>query len=106
MGLFHHESEQAEAYNQVNNAPHQAKWYHELIAGAAAFEAAKAYNDHKAKNGQPQSHEKAKEILAGLTGAFVDRIVETKGLDAIDKQKAKHHAKEQAHDALANSGEY
>jgi Protein of unknown function (DUF3759) len=33
-----------------------------------------------AANGPPDSHAKAKEILAGLTGAFVDRIVETKGV--------------------------
>ena len=39
---------------------------------------------------------------AGLAGAFVDRIVETKGLDYIDKQKAVHHAKEHAQDNLAN----
>ena len=30
---------------------------------------------------------------AALTAAAVDRLVETKGLDAIDKAKAKHHAK-------------
>lgn len=27
---------------------------------------------------------------AGLSAAFVDRIVETKGLDYVDKEKAKH----------------
>jgi hypothetical protein len=27
---------------------------------------------------------------AALTGGFVDRIAETKGMDAIDKEKAKH----------------
>lgn len=30
-------------------------------------------------------------ISAGFAGAFIDRIVETKGLDAIDKYKAKQH---------------
>ncbi|KAK7001743.1 hypothetical protein R3P38DRAFT_3044253 [Favolaschia claudopus] len=55
-------------------------------------QAAKAYTKHCEENGKPQSHAKAKEILAGLTGAFVDRIVETKGLDAVDKEKAKHEA--------------
>ncbi|KAG1860150.1 hypothetical protein DFJ58DRAFT_779639 [Suillus subalutaceus] len=58
----------------------------------------KAYNEHCAKNGQPANHEKAKELLAAFGGAFIDRMVETKGLDAIDRQKAKHHAKETAYD--------
>jgi hypothetical protein len=47
----------------VNNAPHKAALSHELIGGAAAYEAAKAYEDHVAANGKPDSHAKAKEIL-------------------------------------------
>lgn len=31
----------AQAYNQVDQAPHKAELSHELIAGAAAFEAAR-----------------------------------------------------------------
>jgi len=81
------------AHTEVENAPHQAKLSHEAIAGAAAFAAATAWEHHKAKNGEPPSHSKAKEIGAGILGAFVDRIVETKGLDFIDKEKAKHEAK-------------
>ncbi|KAK7050598.1 1 concanamycin induced protein c [Favolaschia claudopus] len=92
MGWFHHESDEAKAYDEVVNAPHKAALSHELIAAAASYEAAKAYTKHCEENGKPQSHAKAKEILAGLTGAFVDRIVETKGLDAVDKEKAKHEA--------------
>jgi len=71
---------------QVQNAPHEAKLSHELIAAAASYEvrvliyivshlpnlqwypiyheqAAKAYNEHCDREGQPQSHETAKEIL-------------------------------------------
>lgn len=44
--------------------------------------------------GQPPSHEKAKEILAGLAGAFIDREVETRGLDYVDRERAKRHARE------------
>ncbi|KAI1786539.1 hypothetical protein LXA43DRAFT_1033617 [Ganoderma leucocontextum] len=94
MGFFHSESDEAQAYEQVTNAPHEAKLSHEVIAAAASYEAAKAYEDHVAKNGQPDSHAKAKEILAGLAGAFIDRIAETKGLDFVDAQKAKHQSKE------------
>ncbi|KAG6816158.1 hypothetical protein H0H87_008292 [Tephrocybe sp. NHM501043] len=101
MGWFSDDSEQAEAYNQVTNAPHKAALSHELIAAAASYEAAKAYEDHVAANGKPDSHAKAKEIFAGFAGAFVDRIVETKGLDFVDKERAKHQAHEHAQDQLA-----
>ncbi|KAG8907026.1 hypothetical protein FRB99_005546 [Tulasnella sp. 403] len=86
-----------EAHEQVNSAGHKAELSHELIAGAAAYEAAKAFEKHQAANGKPASHEKAKEIMAGFAGAFVDRIVETKGLDFIDKEKAKRHGQFIAH---------
>lgn len=96
----------------MTQRPHEAKWSHELIGGAAAYEAMKAYEDHEARNGKRNTsldskthgltsctgkiddHAKAKEIIAGLAGAFIDREVETKGLDFIDREKAKHHAKE------------
>ncbi|KAG6861585.1 hypothetical protein C0995_014492 [Termitomyces sp. Mi166 len=96
MRWFSDDSEQAQAYDQVMGASHSAKLSHELIAAAASYEAAKAYEDHVAQNGKPESHAKAKEILqvAGFAGAFVDRMAETKGLDFIDREKAKHQAKE------------
>ncbi|KAF8522588.1 hypothetical protein BU17DRAFT_44637 [Hysterangium stoloniferum] len=100
MGWFSDDSEQASAYEEVNNAPHKASLSHELIAGAAAYEAAKAYENHREKNGQPDSHAKAKEIIAGFAGAFIDRVVETKGLDFIDSQKAKRHAEEHVEVAI------
>jgi hypothetical protein len=46
------DSDQAQAYNQVVNAPHKAELSHELIGAAAAYEAAKAYEDHIAENGK------------------------------------------------------
>jgi hypothetical protein len=98
---------QAKAYAQVKAAEsdhHKAALSHELIAAAASYEAAKAYQKHCEKNGKPQSHEKAKEILAGLSGAFIDHMVETKGLDFIDRQKAKKHADEHLHDS--SKGDY
>ncbi|KAF8317487.1 putative phosphoglycerate mutase family protein [Cantharellus anzutake] len=101
MGFFSHDSEQREYYDQYGNLQehHQASVSHELIAGAAAFEAAKAYEKHKEANGEFDSHAKAKEFIAAAAGAFVDREVETRGLDFIDREKAKRHAKEQAHEA-------
>jgi len=102
MGWFSDDSDQAQAYNEFNQAPHKAELSHDLIGGAAAYEAAKAYESHVAKNGKPDSHAKAKEIFAGLAGAAVDRLVETKGLDYVDKEKAKRQAESQISDQLAS----
>ncbi|KAJ6540325.1 hypothetical protein B0H19DRAFT_1239672 [Mycena capillaripes] len=109
MGWFSEDSEEAMAHEtvstfpnlyftgdadqrlrQVTNSPHNASLTHELIAAAASYEAAKAYENHVAENGQPDSHAKAKELIAGFAGAFVDRTIETRGLDAIDAARAKH----------------
>ena len=111
---------------QVTNAPHKAELSHELIAAAASYEAAKAYEKHVAANGKPDNHAQAKELLyvasyplrhnvprfshvsysAALSGGFIDRIVETKGLDFVDKEKAKHHAKVQAEEGLNSHPEW
>ena len=42
------------------------------------------------------SHQFAKELLAGIAGAEVDKLAETKGLDFVDREKAKRHAKQNA----------
>lgn len=44
--------------------------------------------------GKPISHQFAKELLVGIAGAEVDKLFETKGLDWVDKEKAKRHARE------------
>lgn len=56
--------------------------------------------------GQVDDHATAKEVVAGLIGAFVDREVETKGLDFIDREKAKRHAQDRAERQLAESGRW
>ncbi|KIM26883.1 hypothetical protein M408DRAFT_9533 [Serendipita vermifera MAFF 305830] len=108
MGWFDNDSDEAQAHATVTSGvlPHEASWTHELLAGAASYEAAKAYENHVAANGQPPSHEKAKELLAGFAGAFIDREVESKGLDFIDREKAKREGERRAQQALADSGTY
>ncbi|WVO19623.1 uncharacterized protein IAS62_000912 [Cryptococcus decagattii] len=111
MGLFdffnNDPSGRDEVYNlDPNNQQHKAKLSHELIGGAAGFEAMKAYENHVARNGKPSSHAMAKEILAGLAAAEVDRLFETKGLDGWDREEAKRHARAQAERALDQSGQY
>ncbi|KAI9323737.1 hypothetical protein BX666DRAFT_1889939 [Dichotomocladium elegans] len=93
MGLLDFFGEQHEKVK--NTEKHEGHLSHELIAGAAAFEAAKAYNEHCEKNGNPTDHAMAKQLLAGFAGAMVDKLIETKGLDALDRYKAKQHAEDQ-----------
>ncbi len=63
--------------------------------------AMKAYEDHCRESGETVSHGKMKELLAAFAAAEVDKLVETKGLDFLDREKLKHLASHQAH-ALAN----
>lgn len=44
--------------------------------------------------GKPVSHAFAKEMLAGLAGAEIDKLAETKGEDFVDRERAKHAAKQ------------
>ncbi|GAA99798.1 hypothetical protein E5Q_06501, partial [Mixia osmundae IAM 14324] len=44
----------------------------------------------------PIKHEKAVAALAALAAAAVDGLVETKGLDAYDREKLKYDAKKKA----------
>ena len=46
--------------------------------------------------GETVDHSFAKEALAGLAGAGVDYLAETKGEDFVDKERAKHEAKKKA----------
>jgi hypothetical protein len=127
MGWFDHDDSdevgpsatlltQRDAFDQVQNAPREASFGHELIGGAAAFAAMRAYQSHEEATGcvsrvpadgsKPQSFEIAKDIIAGLAGMEVDKLVETKGLDGVDRMRAKHEAEERAKNALAQSGQF
>ncbi|KAF5017420.1 hypothetical protein F66182_10652, partial [Fusarium sp. NRRL 66182] len=64
MGFFGWDDSQ-NSHEQVYGQQHEGKLSHELIAGAASFEAFKAFEDHCRKEGQPVSHAFAKEALVG-----------------------------------------
>ncbi|KAL0091260.1 hypothetical protein J3Q64DRAFT_1709926 [Phycomyces blakesleeanus] len=91
-----------EAYNKINavetpSEENKAEWTHQLLAAAAGFGAMRAYNKNKAeKEGEEDDHHLAKELLAGLAAAAVDNLAESKGMDWLDREKAKHQAKEEA----------
>ncbi|KAL8287142.1 hypothetical protein RQP46_003594 [Phenoliferia psychrophenolica] len=105
MGFHHHHEEadaqaHSEVYNTQPSDEHKAngatRYELVLIGGAAAFAAAKAYEKKQEKDGKPVSHGTAKALIAGIAAAEVDKLFESKGLDFIDKEKAKHHAKKEA----------
>ncbi|SDA01425.1 BZ3500_MvSof-1268-A1-R1_Chr10-1g02653 [Microbotryum saponariae] len=101
MGFFG--NDERDAHNAVyGGQEHESSWSHELIAGAAAFEAEKAYERHVSQNGRPANHQLAKELLAGFAGAETDKLFETKGLDFLDREKAKRQAREQAEQAVSS----
>jgi len=77
--------------------PHHASKKHELLAGAAGFAAMSAYESHLRATGEEPSHPMMKKILAGIAAAEVDKLIETKGLDAIDRRRAHKMAQQQAH---------
>ncbi|KAJ5104603.1 hypothetical protein NUU61_001950 [Penicillium alfredii] len=86
------------AHQQVyGEKKHESHFSHELIAGAASFEGMKAWEDHQRKQGKTVSHSFAKEAIAGLVGAEVDKLAETKGLDEADRLRAHEHAKKNSH---------
>jgi deoxyribodipyrimidine photolyase-like uncharacterized protein len=72
-----------------------------MIVFISYYLAMKAYEDHLRRTGHHVSHPLMKEILAGIAAAEVDKLFETKGLDFLDREKAKHRAIQQAHH-LAN----
>lgn len=90
---FGHEDHERN-HQQVYGEEHEGKFSHELIAGAASFEAAKLFEDRQRREGKPVSHKFAKEMIAGIAGAEVDKLFETKGLDYLDRNEAKRHAQE------------
>ncbi|KAH9969735.1 hypothetical protein BC827DRAFT_1262935 [Russula dissimulans] len=107
MGWFDGDHEYSQAYDQYQSGPkHEGSVSHELIAGAASYEAAKAYENHVAENGRPDSHAKAKELIAGFAGGYVDKEFETHGLNYLDKEKAKYQARQYSEAAVSQYGGY
>lgn len=87
-----------QVYNADYSNPqeHQSSLSHEALGSAAAFEAMHLWENQQRKEGKTVDHGVAKELLAAAAGFEVDKLVETKGLDFIDREKAKHQAKKQA----------
>ncbi|KAI8332288.1 hypothetical protein BC941DRAFT_437146 [Chlamydoabsidia padenii] len=87
---YHEETyNRLQSVDKLDQEEHKTEWTHQLLAGAAGFEALHLLNKKKKEEGQEVDHATAKELLAAFAAASVDSFVETKGMDWIDKAKAK-----------------
>jgi Protein of unknown function (DUF3759) len=96
MGLFDFGGAQ-NAYGQVYNGetPH-ASVTHELLAGAAGFEAMRMYEHHRENEGIVEHHELGKELISGFAAAEVDKHFENGGFGHLDREQARLQAQQQA----------
>src|SRR5215471_973639 len=96
MGFFDMFGAQ-DAYNQVNDEQRpRHELTHELLAGAAGFEAMRMYEHHREREGIPEHHELAKELLAGFVTAEVDKHFEDDRYGHLSRHEARRLAREQA----------
>lgn len=55
----------------------------------------KEWEKRQRSEGKEVDHAFAKEMIAGIAGGEIDKLVETKGLDYIDTERAKQEARDQ-----------
>jgi Protein of unknown function (DUF3759) len=86
------------AHDQIyrGGVPH-ADVTHELLAGAAGFEAMRMYEHHREREGIGEHHELGKELLASFAAAEVDKHFQNGGFHHLDRERARLEAQQQAH---------
>ena len=96
MGIFDFMGAQ-DAHSQVYGGatPHH-QLTHELLGGAAGFEAMRMFEQYREAQGVPEHHQLAKELLAGFVTAELDKHFESGMYDHLDREKAERAAQEQA----------
>ncbi len=96
MGLFSHQHAR-DAYDQVygGGRPHH-EVTHELLAGAAGFEAMRLFERHREREGIPEHHQLAKELLTGFVAAEIEKHFENERYGHLDRREAQRLAREQA----------
>jgi hypothetical protein len=96
MGLFDMFGAQT-AYDQVyDDQRPRHEVTHELLAGAAGFEALRMYEHHRENEGIQEHHELGKELLAGFAVAEVDKHFERDRYDHLNREQAQIQAQQQA----------
>jgi hypothetical protein len=96
MGFFGRDSAR-DAYGDVygGERPH-ADITHELLAGAAGFEAMRMYEHHRENEGIVEHHELGKELIAGFAAAEVDKHFESGRYGHLQQEQARLQAQQQA----------
>ncbi|OBZ82212.1 hypothetical protein A0J61_09736 [Choanephora cucurbitarum] len=94
--MGYHEEAYESFHAEEVTEEHKSNWTHQGLAAAAGFAAMKFINKKKEESGEEVEHSTAKELLAAAAAASIDTLIETKGLDFIDRMKAKKHAEEEA----------
>jgi Protein of unknown function (DUF3759) len=69
---------------------------HELLAGAAGFEAVRMYEHHREREGIVEHHSVGKELLAGFAAAEVDKHFDSGRFGHLDREQARLQAQQQA----------
>jgi hypothetical protein len=96
MGFFErHEARRA--YDQIygDGMPHH-EVTHELLAGAAGFEAMRMYEHHREREGIVEHHSLGKEMLAGFAAAEIDKHLDSGRYGHLSRHEARRMAQEQA----------
>ena len=75
---------------------HHHEWTHELIGGAAGFEAMRMYEHHRQREGIVGHHKLGKELIAGFAAAEAVKLFDGRDLGRVDRERAKRHAIAQA----------
>ncbi|KAF3920235.1 hypothetical protein AA313_de0207365 [Arthrobotrys entomopaga] len=92
----HHHHEESSERSSSRNHEHQGKRSHEILAGAAAFAALRAFEARQREQGKPVSHALAKELLAAFAAAEVEKLIETKGRDKWDEYRSRSRIRDEA----------
>src|ERR1700722_847072 len=106
MGLFDMLGAES-AHNQVygGGSPHH-EVTHELLAGAAGFEAMRMYEHHREREGITEHHELGKELLAGVAVAEVEKHFEKGHYGHLDREQARGQARQQANSLWDQHGRW
>jgi hypothetical protein len=96
MGLFDRHGAQG-AYDQVyGGGMGHDDVTHELLAGAAGFEAMRMYEHHREREGIVEHHALGKEMMAGFALAEVDKHFDEGRYGHLDRHEARRLAEQQS----------
>jgi hypothetical protein len=97
MGLFDFLNARDAYDNVYDDQRPRHEITHELLAGAAGFEAMRMYEHHREREGITEHHELAKELLAGFAAAEIDKHFERGHYGHLNRGEARQLAEQQAY---------